>query len=60
MGKEKIDEALADMTVAMEDGFASGSSLAEVAKDNELKIESTPKLLANGQNPENQNYRAYP
>lgn len=58
--REKIDVALAELTVTMEDEFASGSSLADVAEAEGLKIESTPALLANGQNPEDQNYRPIP
>ncbi|GAB5488403.1 MAG: SurA N-terminal domain-containing protein [Parasphingorhabdus sp.] len=57
---EKIDEALAELTVRMEDEFAAGSSLSDVAKAEELKIESTPPLLANGQNPNDRNYRPIP
>ncbi len=57
---EKIDEALAELTVRMEDEFAAGSSLSDVAKAEELKIESTPGLLANGQNPNDRNYRPIP
>ncbi|MEP2989087.1 MAG: peptidyl-prolyl cis-trans isomerase [Parasphingorhabdus sp.] len=57
---EKTDEALAELTVRMEDEFAAGSSLSDVAKAEELQIESTPALLANGQNPNDQNYRPIP
>lgn len=60
LSRDKIDEALAELTVKMEDEFAAGSSLVDVAKSEELKIESTPMLLANGQNPEDQNYRPIP
>lgn len=54
---EQIDEALAELTVKMEDEFAAGSSLTDVAAAEELDIETTPKLLANGQNPEDPDYR---
>ncbi len=57
---EQIDEALAELTVQMEDAFADGSSLADVAAAEELAIQTTPKLLANGQNPEDQEYRPIP
>lgn len=60
LSREKIDEALAELTVTMEDEFAAGSSLADVAEAEDLKIESTPMLLANGQNPEDPNYRPIP
>ena len=58
--RAQIDEALAEMTVSMEDEFSAGSSLADVAKEQNLKIESTPQLLANGQNPKDQNYKPIP
>ena len=57
---EQIDEALAELTVQMEDAFADGSSLADVAAAEELNIQTTPKLLANGQNPEDAEYRPIP
>lgn len=60
LSRDKIDEALAELTVKMEDEFAAGSSLTDVAKAEELKIESTPMLLANGQNPQDPNYRPIP
>jgi len=60
LSRDKIDEALAELTVKMEDEFAAGSSLVDVAKSEELKIELTPMLLANGQNPEDPNYRPIP
>ncbi|MEP3224454.1 MAG: SurA N-terminal domain-containing protein [Parasphingorhabdus sp.] len=58
--REKTDEALAELTVGIEDEFAAGSSLADIANAEELKIESTPALLANGQNPDDPNYRPIP
>ena len=58
--REQTDEALAEMTVGMEDEFAAGSSIADVAREQELKLESTPQLLANGQDPKNQNYKPIP
>ncbi len=60
LSRDKIDEALAELTVKMEDEFAAGSSLTDVAEAEELKIESTPMLLANGQNPQDPNYRPIP
>lgn len=60
LSRDKIDEALAELTVKMEDEFAAGSSLTDVAKAEELKIESTPMLLANGQNPQDPNYLPIP
>lgn len=60
LSRDKIDEALAELTVSIEDEFAAGSSLADIAKAENLKIESTPMLLANGQNPQDPNYRPIP
>ncbi|MEH6756546.1 MAG: SurA N-terminal domain-containing protein [Parasphingorhabdus sp.] len=60
LSRAKIDDVLAELTVKMEDEFAAGSSLADVAKAEALKIESTPMLLANGQNPQDPNYRPIP
>lgn len=60
LSREKIDQALAELTVTMEDEFAAGASLVDIANAEELKIESTPMLLANGQNPEDPNYRPIP
>lgn len=58
--RTKTDEALAELTVRMEDEFASGATLGDIAKAEELKVEATPALLANGQNPNDQNYRPIP
>jgi peptidyl-prolyl cis-trans isomerase D len=57
LGKTKAEEALADFTAEMEDAFADGSSLADVAKANNLTVQKTAKLLGNGQDPANPNYR---
>ncbi|WP_417621576.1 SurA N-terminal domain-containing protein [Parasphingorhabdus sp.] len=58
--RAKIEEAMAELTVRLEDEFADGATLGDIAKAEELKIESTPALLANGQNPDDQNYRPIP
>ncbi|MEO9600617.1 SurA N-terminal domain-containing protein [Parasphingorhabdus sp.] len=58
--REKIEEAMAEFTVRLEDEFADGATLSDIAKAEELKIEATPALLANGQNPNDQNYRPIP
>jgi len=58
--RSKIEEAMAELTVRLEDEFADGSTLSDVAKAEKLKVESTPALLANGQNPNDQNYRPIP
>jgi peptidyl-prolyl cis-trans isomerase D len=54
------EEMLADLTAEMEDAFADGSSIADVAKANGLALENSPKLLANGQNPANPAYKPIP
>ena len=58
--RAKIEEAMAELTVRLEDEFADGATLADIAKAENLKVESTPALLANGQNPNDQNYRPVP
>ena len=60
LSRKKIDEALANLTVTMEDEFAGGASLADIAKAEALEIQATPLLLANGQNPDDANYKPVP
>lgn len=50
-------ELLGELTSEIEDQFSEGASLEEMAKAQELKVETTPKLLANGANPEDRGYR---
>ncbi len=57
---EKKVELLSDLTAEIEDEFAGGSTIADMAKANGLKLETTPKLFANGQNPEAPSYRPIP
>lgn len=54
---QKKEELLGDLTAEIENSFDEGTSLADIAKAQGLKVETTPKLLANGQNPENPSYR---
>ncbi len=54
---DKGAEAMADLTAEMEDSFADGQSLSDVAKAQGLKVESTTKLLANGMDPANPGYK---
>ncbi len=54
------EEMLADLTAEIEDSFADGSSIADVAKANSLAVQTSPKLLANGQNPANPAYKPVP
>lgn len=58
--RAKIEEAMAELTVRLEDEFADGATLGDIVKAEELKLESTPALLANGQNPNDQKYRPIP
>ena len=51
---------MAEFTVRLEDEFADGATLGDIANAEQLKVESTPALLANGQNPNDQNYRPIP
>jgi peptidyl-prolyl cis-trans isomerase D len=54
---DKGAEAMADLTAEMEDSFADGQSLGDVAKAQGLKVELTAKLLANGMDPANPGYK---
>ena len=57
---EKRAELLSDLTSEIEDEFAGGATIADMAKANGLKVETTPKLFANGQNPASPAYRPIP
>lgn len=54
------EEMLADLTAEMEDAFADGANISDVAKANGLTVENSPKLLANGQNTANPGYKPIP
>lgn len=45
---EKRETALADLSARIEDEFDNGASLADVAAEVGVKIETTPELLGNG------------
>lgn len=47
--EEKRSAAVADLTAEIESEVDGGTALAEVAKAYDLKVETTPSLLANGQ-----------
>jgi peptidyl-prolyl cis-trans isomerase D len=53
----KREELLGDLTSNIENEFDDGSTIADVAKTQGLTVETTPKLLANGRNPENPGYK---
>jgi peptidyl-prolyl cis-trans isomerase D len=58
--KARAEQALTEMTVEIEDAFADGSTITDIAKQNGLKVETSPKLLANGQNIANPAYKPIP
>lgn len=47
---QKQSRLLSDFTSKLEDQIANGGTFEEVAKDNGLAVETTPALLASGQN----------
>lgn len=57
---EKQGEALSQLTSEIEDSFADGATITDVAKANGLKVDTTPKLLANGTDPANPGYKPVP
>lgn len=58
--KTRSSEMLTEMTAEIEDAFADGSTINDMAKANGLSVETSPKLFANGQNPANPAYRPIP
>ncbi len=56
----RSEEMLADLTAEIEDAFADGGTIADVARSNGLTVETSPKLLANGQNTANPSYKPIP
>ncbi len=48
------------MTAEIEDAFADGATIADMAKANGLSIETSPKLFANGQNTSQPRLQANP
>lgn len=58
--KTRSEEMLTEMTAEIEDAFADGSTITDMAKQNGLKVETSPKLLANGQNTSNPGYKPIP
>ncbi|MEE9433978.1 MAG: SurA N-terminal domain-containing protein [Sphingorhabdus sp.] len=55
--KSNSEEMLAELTTEIEDEFSGGATIGDIAKAQGLKVETTPKLLGNGVNPEDRNYR---
>lgn len=60
LAAERSEEMLADLTAEIEDAFADGGTIADVARSNGLTVETSPKLLANGQNTANPSYKPIP
>lgn len=58
--KTRSEEMLVEMTAEIEDAFTDGATIADVAKQKGLKVETSPKLLANGQNTANPAYKPIP
>ena len=55
--KTRSEEMLTEMTAEIEDAFAEGATISDVAKQNGLKVNTSPKLLATGQDISNPNYK---
>jgi peptidyl-prolyl cis-trans isomerase D len=60
LAAEKKQSAIGEFTSEIEDEFAGGATIADVAKAQNMAVETTPKLLANGQNTANPNYKPIP
>ncbi len=60
LAAEKKISAIGEFTSEIEEEFANGTTIADVAKTQGLTVETTPKLLANGQNTENPGYKPAP
>lgn len=58
--KTRSEEMLTEMTAEIEDAFAGGATISDIAKQNGLTVETSPKLLANGQNTANPSYKPIP
>ncbi len=54
---EKKISAIGEFTSEIEDEFAGGATIADVAKSQGMTVETTPKLFANGQNPSDPRYK---
>lgn len=60
LSKTRAEEMLTEMTAEIEDAFADGSTISDMAKQNGLSVQTSPKLFANGQNPANPQYKPVP
>lgn len=57
---EKKEQVFADIAADMQDRLEDGDSLSVVAKDYGLTVETTPKILPMGVNPDDPNYKPRP
>lgn len=57
---EKKSELLAELTTEIEDSLADGTSINDIAKQRSLKVDTTPGLVATGQNPDDPGYEPIP
>lgn len=57
LGKQKLDEALADLAARIEDSIADGATFDEVVKANGLSAIATPAITASGIDPDNPAFR---
>ncbi|MFN3620223.1 peptidyl-prolyl cis-trans isomerase [Sphingorhabdus sp.] len=58
--KTRSEEMLTEMTAEIEDAFAGGATISDVAKQNGLSVNTSPKLLATGQDISNPAYQPIP
>ena len=58
--KTRSETMLTEMTAEIEDAFADGATISDVAKQNGLTVNSSPKLLATGQDISNPAYKPIP
>ena len=58
--KSRSEEMLTEMTAEIEDAFADGATISDVAKQNGLAVSTSPKLLATGQDISNPAYKPIP
>jgi peptidyl-prolyl cis-trans isomerase D len=57
---QKRAELITDLTTEIEGEFEDKTTIADVAKANGLTVQTTPKMFANGRNPEDPNYKPIP
>jgi len=58
--KSRSEEMLTEMTSEIEDAFADGAGITDIAKQNGLRVDTSPKLLATGQDISNPAYKPIP